>query len=862
MKLPCQSGWAFTLVEVLVVVAVVSILSTVGYVAITGVREGSAASKLDQDVAVLNSAIDAYLASGGNLDNVTTAAAALSKLKTRSTALSAARTLGATGSFVDPRTTLVWQDAGEASTPVLRAYFTATPKPRFYTATTGAAGIKQFALEETAAAAAPATETREQTLAQNTVSGWIWAYEDQAAPEEGPASVPVATDYQTVFNPGTAVVTLDPPVISPADGARSILDYKLTLNISNPNPQGSSVIYYRQDSGPFVLFSSPFSIGPTKVTAVCISLDKSRYADSAPAVANYDVTPVQLALQLSAPASLTYAQAGGEMKGEPKQTPPDASISLVTPVPSDFLSSANFDVLYTIDGSDPLSSETAVTGPPFSGTFPPVPISINITNRANWGGQGALTLRAAARTKNTSYFTSSAVAEAIVAANPVALPAPTVSPTNQTVMSSVMVVISNPTTGPATDLVIRYTTNGVSPNVTNSMVYTEPFAFSSFAANEEKRAMASSFPPSGYLTNWFTPSGPETRTYVGAASASTGSGLPAGALVSLAELQNNVQFRGSMTIAAQAAQTNITFFGNSRIIGNLYVPGTPAVYKDHVASSQWDNQLWSPTNDASFANYILGKQFDRNGNQIIPPTESASPRVIDLNGSITPTNYHILIQDSAKIEGKIYRRVTPPSLPTVSNPGSKSNSTSRQYDSWTLSSSNPNRYSATVDPNVNSGVTLSTNASLKLLPGNYGTVVASNNGRLVLGDADNPDNVQYYSFESLVVNGGAGIQVVGKVVVTIKYGSTMRVDNNGFFGNSEHPEWLQLNVYSTAAPSASTQHVLIASTGAFYGQINAPKGLVTIQENSIFNGSVTAYKLQMTGSAGININFTLSPIAE
>ncbi|MBE2181747.1 MAG: type II secretion system protein [Chthoniobacterales bacterium] len=854
MKHPRQSGWAFTLVELLVAVAVISVLSTVGYIAVTGVREGTASSKLEQDVAVLNNAIDSYMASGGSMDNVTTASAALAKLKTRATAASAARTLGATGSFVDPRTTLVLQNAAEAGTPVLRAYFTATPTPRFYTATAGPAGIKELALNEAAAAAAPATETREQTLAQNTESGWIWAYEDKAPPEEGAAAVPVATDYQTVFESGTTVITLDPPVISPAQGSRTILEYPLTLGISNPNPTGSSVIYYSLNGGPYVLFSTPFTIGPGAVTAVCVSLDKSRYADSAPAAATYGVTPIQLAVGLSAPTSLTYAQAGGSMIGEATQFAPSATVSLLTSgIASQYLNGLQF--LHTTDGSDPLSSGTAVTN---SGTSTSVAINLAVSN---WGGNGSLNLRAAARAINTSYFISSAVSEATVVASPVVLPTPLISPTNQTVGSSVTVVMTNPaTSGPTgANLVIRYTTNGVSPTVTNSIVYSAPFAFSSFAANEQKTATASAFPPSNYLTNWFTASATASRTYTGAAN--TGSGLPAGALVSLAELQNNVVFRGSMTIAAQATQTNMTFFGNSRIIGNLYVPGTPAVYKDHVASSQWDNQLWSATNDTSFTNYILGKQFDNNGNQVIPATEPASPRVINLNGSVNPTNYHILIQDSAKIEGKIFRRITPPSLPTVSNPGTKSNNVSRSYHSWTLDPTNPGRYSTTVDPTVNSGVTLTTNASLKLLPGNYGTVSASNNGRLVLGDAANPDTVQYYSFESLQVNGGAGIEVVGKVVVTIKYGSTMRVDNNGFFGNSAHPEWLQLNVYSTAAASASTQHVLIASTGAFYGQINAPKGLVTIQENTIFNGSVTAYKLQMTGSAGVNINFSLSPIA-
>lgn len=312
-------------------------------------------------------------------------------------------------------------------------------------------------------------------------------------------------------------------------------------------------------------------------------------------------------------------------------------------------------------------------------------------------------------------------------------------------------------------------------------------------------------------------------------------------------------------------------YGSSRIKGNLYLPGTPKVYKDHVAESQWDNQLWSEATDANFSNYILGMEYDENGVLANPGTPgwSPSPRVINLSGDPNPTNYRLLIQDSAKVEGKVYRRVTPPSLPTVTAPPAKANNQSRQYHSWTLDPTNPGRYSTTVDPNPPTNnpasFSLTTNATLTVKPGNYGTVTASNGGKLVLGDANNPNNVQYYSFESLQINGGATIEVVGKVVITMNYSSknaTMRIDNNGSFGNPDHPEYLQLNVYSSANPSQWTQQVLVASTSKFYGQINAPKGLVTIQENSMFKGSVTAYKLEMTGSAGANIEFNMSPIAE
>lgn len=838
----------FTLVEILVAIAALGILAAIGVVTLTGVREDSRKKKLEHDVVVVNNAIDAFLLAGGNAGQLTEGNV-IAALKQRVAAEGPGDMVGPQGPFLDLTVITNATDFDWS------AVFSTSPSPHF-TVVNATAGV---VFGHGLASAVGGVGEREDAAR----SEWVWAYSNVAPPELPEAFVPEAVDAGYAGTPGVAVTTLLCPVISPGPLSTNLWGFPLPVTIVNPNPQGSSRIYYKVNTGSYTLYDgTPFDVGPgTVLTAVAVSLDPSRYrnSDGCDGV-TYQVIPFPLEVNITAPSSMTYAEAGGLMVNQNQQSPSTAVLNIqnIQQIPPPYLNSGNFNIRYTMDGSDPLTSETAVTGPAFQGYYSPIAISLGLPT---WGTNASLQVRAVAVAGN-DWFVTSPVADAAVTANRLTLAAPDVAPPDQLVSPSVEVTMTKPALGPV-GMEIKYTTNNTVPAWGNGILYAGKFILSAFGANEERFVQAATFPGStnNFMTNWFLPSEAVARAYTGAAG--FGSSLPSGVLVSLAEVQNNVQFRGSMLITEEAAQSNITFFGNARIIGNLYVPGTPKVYKDHVAESQWDNQLWSPANDANFANYILGNQFDMNGNRVIPPTESASPRVVDLNGSVTPTNYRILIQDSAKIEGKIYRRATPPSLPTVSNPGTKSNSTSRQYDSWTLSPSNPGRYSSTVDPKVNSGVSLTTNASLTLLPGNYGTVIASNNGRLVLGDASNPDNVMYYSFESLSVNGGAGIEVVGKVVVTVKYnGSAIRVDNNGFFGNSAHPEWLQLNVYSTAAPSASTQHVLIASTGTFYGQINAPKGLVTFQEGATFNGSVTAYKLQMTGSAGVNINFSLSPISD
>ncbi len=629
---------AFTLIEVLVVLAAVSILSGVGYLAVTGAQTAAKEAKLESDVQTLNRAVQLYISSGGDLTGVTNVDGVIAKLKSRKDAATAARTIGLRENLIDTRITNTPQTAAEATTTQLRAAWD-TNSLSFYTRRDGDGWVKEFPLMNTdETIELPADESRAPTLAGATNSTWVWDYSNPGAatgpgnltpaPGTGPGTPPGSGNGTTTYTTQLAA-----PSISPGSGSFPAGNFPLQVTITNnlSNPADASMVYYSTGSG-FAPYTGPFTVsGGTTVTALAVSLDTTRYQNSA---------------QVSA--------------------------------------------LYELD-----------------------------------------------------------------------------APTS----------------------------------------------------------------------------------------------LPSGVLLSAVELQNSVQVNGSVTIAGTGLG-NITFFGTSRVNGNLYLPGTPDIYRAYVAASQ----LWSTAADSTFANFIVGNQYSGAGVLVNPPDASwsASPRVINLNGDALPNNYRILIQDSARIDGKIYRRSVPITLPTVTAPPLKSNSVSRDYHSWTLSPSNPSRFPTTVDPTVNSGVNLTTNATLTLLPGNYGNVTGSNNGVLVLGNAANPNVVQNYSFENLNINGGARISIVGKVNITIRFNNQVRVDNNGIFGNPEHPEWLQLRIYSTAAPSANTGQFLLASTGRFYGQILAPTGLVTIQEGSKFVGSVSAYKMLMTGTAGINadVNFSLAPLTE
>lgn len=815
MKPFLQAVRAFTLVEILVAMGIVAILGTVGYVSITGVREQASSSKLEQDVKVLNNAIDAYLASGGSMDGVTTGTAALAKLKTRANAASAAATLGPSGAFIDPRTEVVAQTADEAATSALRAYFTTSPAPRFITATSGAAGIKEFTLNEVAAAAAPVTEGRSQPIAQG--STWVWNYEDQAPPEAPAMLVPTAVDAAVTLVSGSTALPLQPPAITPAGGTFAITGFPLAVTISNPNPTGVSAIYYSINNGPYVLYVTQFNANPGDIVrALCVTLDPSRYYNSGTVTETYGVTPLQLAVSVNAPGSVTYGQAGGIFylggAAQPAQTPSTATISLLSAVPGQYAGTNNFVVRYTTDGSDPRTNSSA-----------PTASSVSLA-LSNWGATNSLTIRAAAVALNTAWFTSSAVATSTVTANPVALGVPQIFPTNPTVTASVTVTISNPITAiPATNLVLRYTTNGAVPSVTNSTIYSGPFSLLGFTANEQRTVSAASFAPSGILSNWFTPSATATAGYTGASSIG---GIPSGALVGAATL--NSTFNGNITIAypTNGSVANITYNQNAVINGSLYVPGTPRVAQNSPYIPQW-----TPTNDLQFSNRIYG----------IVEGQARSPRVVDLTGPTTPTNYVITFNNNSYITGKIFRRIERYSLQPLntSNFPPKTSSASLSLNGPVASPLNPSNVAT---------VTLNTTAvgSVPLLPGTYGAMTANNNSKFVLGNAADPDTPVTYNFDQLTLNSGADLVIVGKVILNLKGG--FNLSNGAVVGDVNNPDRLQINVWSS--------NVNVASGSSVYGRIFAPNNTIAFNNGSVLVGSVSAKTLELNSTS---IVFSLAP---
>ena len=105
---------AFTLLEILVVLATVAVVGSVAIAITSTTVERSNDQKLRSDVQSLNQAVQVYLANGGDLTAATDADEVLSQLKTRLSAEDAQRFAGLTSSMVDARLTPIYQSQEEA----------------------------------------------------------------------------------------------------------------------------------------------------------------------------------------------------------------------------------------------------------------------------------------------------------------------------------------------------------------------------------------------------------------------------------------------------------------------------------------------------------------------------------------------------------------------------------------------------------------------------------------------------------------------------------------------------------------------------------------------------------------------------
>lgn len=801
---PSRCG--FSLVEILVILAVIGVVSTIAVPLVTGVPDAAKKEKLEQDVLVVNNAIDAYLASGGDAGQLTSGNI-LAVLKSRVYGGMPAEMMGPQGPFLDLTVTT------NATDFAWSASFTAEPRPRFVVAknTAGVIFGKGPAMAVGGVAERP-DEAR---------PSWLWGYADATPPPEAEAYTPLAIDTGSSFtNVPFVGVTLGPPLVSPGSLTNNLWGFPLSVLMTNTNPAGSSRIYYKVGSGNFSLFEdgTALPIDPgTSLVAVCVSLDPSRYYNSASASNFYAVVPFELAVTVSAPEFVTYAQAGGLLQGVNQMQPVAAEIGLATNdssfIPASYLRDANFFVRYTTDGSDPLTN--GLVGPAFNGFFSRVSVPLGL---AAWGTNSSLVVRAAAIAVNTNLFrTSTSLGESssiaptelaliIVPANPIGLP---------------FQVQLNANTVVPVGLRRFYTTDGSEPLTSGTagfargeaISYSVPIPSTSLPSTPYKLT-AQATGPAGF-EQWFS-SAPTSRNYTTITVLNPDF---VGANISGGDV--NGSFRGSIFVSAPA---NLGIFnaGGQIASGNLYLPGLPAIETPGSGNSG----KIVVARGAAFVDgpgliprsLIAGKEFSATG--VLADPQLDTRQIVDLSGSGSPTNYTVKLTKSSFIEGKIYRNVDVPPPPPVP----------------TLPIGLP-----TVT-NSFSGIPVQT-----LVPGIYSNRITMNStGSVIrLGVAGSSEPAQYI-FSGNTFNKGT-VEIIGPVELYFTSGWT----NSGVvFGAT--------NTQSQFRVNALGGDVDLKSGGALYGSLWASQE-VSVGNGGILFGNIFAQTLYVAPGGTVNVEPQAQP---
>jgi prepilin-type N-terminal cleavage/methylation domain-containing protein len=293
---------AFSLLETLIVVAVVGIVAALGSAIFSNVVTSAREQKLISDVDALNRSVVAYLGAGGDLSKAKSPEEVLAALKRSMSHASRVPTLS--GSKIDERLTISLQSAGEVAGKDWRAYWDGNSN-RFVLGKTGnTPGIKGFVLDDNVNRNDAEDENAKSSMLYAAEDNWIWDYQEIPPPiPAGPSIMPISEVPDSVAPPsatgpgggaGSSQTPLAAPTFSISSGAYPIDSFNLPLTIANPNPAGTSALFYSLDFGNWIAYTGPLTVPPGSVVAAQAIATNDLHSDSTRVDQTYDFIPGSL----------------------------------------------------------------------------------------------------------------------------------------------------------------------------------------------------------------------------------------------------------------------------------------------------------------------------------------------------------------------------------------------------------------------------------------------------------------------------------------------------------------------------------------------------------------------------------------
>ncbi len=301
---------AFSLMEMLFAVALLSLITSAAFVVVSGLRESTLRQNLSRDVATLNNAVRVYEANGGNLEGVKEFDEVLGQLK--KTSSNAESIAGIRGSFVDSR--LDWETV--STDGIRRAVW--EPSERRFVFKNSGKGVTKFHLNDKLGGVNYGSEERNVAFKLATSDGWVWDY--LSNPKETEIEAPEDFDLDAGMEFSAVPLEggpLQPPVFSMSGGEYAKTDFNLQVYLTNPNPSGSSTIRYTVSGGSWQIYDgTAIDVSPDTSIEAYSSGNSPMWQDSAQVFEVYrEVSDnMDVAIAFSKPA-YTFKELGGSMVG-------------------------------------------------------------------------------------------------------------------------------------------------------------------------------------------------------------------------------------------------------------------------------------------------------------------------------------------------------------------------------------------------------------------------------------------------------------------------------------------------------------------------------------------------------------------
>lgn len=253
--------------------------------------------------------------------------------------------------------------------------------------------------------------------------------------------------------------------------------------------------------------------------------------------------------------------------------------------------------------------------------------------------------------------------------------------------------------------------------------------------------------------------------------------------------------------------------------------------------------------------FVHGRNTVLTGDLLVPgtPGVAVSRRAqysgtVDGTGAEAPSSYRVVLGDGVRF-GRVVRRTDPVALPAVPAPGVP---TGTRKVTLRRAGQSPGDFATLRN------LTLQRDAGAVAVPaGTYGDFSAHDDASFVLGVAGATEP-SVYNFQSLRLNGGSRLCVVGPVVVNLAGGLVLNRDHDrrGWrhdrrerfshgrgddydvaVGSPRHPEWLVLNLASGGLG--------LNRGDSFHGYVNAPAGTVHLDDRCTLVGGARADRLKI-----------------